>query len=159
MMHLWVRWREATGAARRWRHPLVPRPALTPGLADEVEAFVNGELAEHHLANRLPIAPWMAINRLAHADPGTLRRLVQPGHRPTTGSEDEPGWAVAERSLAAVLLTGRLGACGVRRLQQEALIPFEEQMIQRSNTTTMTVTAVIAGAISALDQHRQANKP
>ena len=129
-------------------------------LAAEVEAFLNGELVEFSTLHGLPVAPWMVLNRLAHADPDALRRLVRDARSRGDGPATyEPPWAVAERSLTMALLGETLrSGHDVRRVQRQVLVPFELQTIERSRTEPLTVHDVIAGVIDALAEDRRSTE-
>jgi hypothetical protein len=138
----------------------VPPPAAGPAtseptLADEVEAFVNGELVELLVAagRPVPLPSWLALNRLSHAPLQVLAR-VAAGEPAAGAPERDLGWAEAERSLAFRLLSCGRDPNDVRRVQREVLVPLERRLIAESRVLAIPVGQVIARAVEALDQHQ-----
>jgi hypothetical protein len=133
---------EAPLDARRWQDS---------GLADEVEAFLTGALAEHLTYRGQTVPSWAALNRLAHAGGEELRAVVE-------GTQDRGGarhvgrpWASAERFVAGRLLARAGSVDEVSTTQRTVLIPLELRLIERARTTSFTPEQVLEAGAEALD--------
>ena len=142
-------------ARRATARPSTPPPTNSPTtgvaqLADEAEALVNGELVKVLTAAGRPLPSWVALNRLGHAPPEVLTRVVcnHPSETP------DPEWAAAERSLARRLLSGHRDPNDVRYLQREVLVPLELGLIIESGHRRLSVDEVMTRAREALDEHQ-----
>jgi hypothetical protein len=123
-------------------------------LADEVEAWINGELAERRSAGHpQALSPWLVVNRLAHAEPSVLREVADAEPASASPLRRYPTWAAAERSLAKRLVDGATPEVVVQR-QRGALVPLELTLIERSKHETLSLGQVLAATLAALGQSR-----
>jgi hypothetical protein len=126
-------------------------------LIDETEAFLRGTLAELLAGQLRSLPPWLLVNRLAHGDVDVLRRLVRGELPPLTIAAAHPGygraWMLAERLLVLRLLRSAGGPEEIRRVQRDVLVPVELELVRRSDTESLTLGAIVAGATAALDHH------
>jgi len=144
-----------TAATRRstwWTRPFVSVWSRGAELADEVEAWVNGDLATLR-SGRHGMAPWILLNRLAHADEPVLRGLLDSGDLAEVDPVVvEPEWAVAERELARLLLRAGASAADVAAVQRDVLVPLEMRLIEDARKEPMSLDDVAAVAGRALGQ-------
>jgi hypothetical protein len=126
------------------------------GIGEEVEAFLEGRYVDMLGSEGRPIPVWAALNRLAHTDHKGLVGLVagagMPSHpRPNARRH---AWAEEERFLAATLLARAGGTPeGLGRLQREALVPVELELISRAAIERMTTHDVLDAGSEALESH------
>ncbi|HEY8524437.1 MAG TPA: hypothetical protein VIL48_05720 [Acidimicrobiales bacterium] len=123
------------------------------GLADEVEAFLAGRLADLYAAAGRPPPPWVAINRLAHAGRDELLHVVEGERVPPYlhPSIRAAQWRVTERFVAGALLAQARTPEELAAIQREALVPVELALIERSKVERLTPEAVIEAGAEALD--------
>ena len=123
------------------------------GLADEVEAFLSGRLAEQFAGAGQAVPAWAVLNRLAHADRSELVRVVEGGGVDRLGhpSSGQPPWAPAERFVAGHLLARAATPEQLTHVQQTALVPVELLLIERSKTDRLTADQVLETGAEALD--------
>ena len=146
---------------RRQPRSTQPDDAVAPsdwrdsGVAEEVQAFVEGRLADHIRAQGDAIPAWAALNRLAHADHKTLVRLVEgEGLNQFPVRRSHP-WAEQERFVAGHLLaTSGATPEALDRIQQQALVPLELSLIERSRTERFSPERVLDAGMKALDSYR-----
>jgi hypothetical protein len=137
-----------------------PSPPRSDGevLADEAEAFVNGTLAELRAPELRSLAPWMILNRLAHADADGLRRLARGQVPPTAFAGTPRGfdqmWTITQRSLAVRVLAAGRDPEAIRRVQHDVLIPLELGLITRSKVEVYSLVGVVNETIATLDRYR-----
>jgi hypothetical protein len=126
------------------------------GVADEVEAFVEGRLADRIRAQGNSVPAWVALNRLAHADHKTLVQLVEgKGQKQLTPIRPVHPWVEQERFIAAHLLaTSGATPEALDRIQQQALVPLELSLIERSRTERLSPEKVLDAGREALDSYR-----
>jgi hypothetical protein len=133
---------EASLDARSWQDS---------GLADEVEAFLAGGLAEHMTYRGRTVPSWAALNRLAHADGQELRAVVEGTQDRWAARPFGRPWAAAERFLAGRLLARAGSEHEVSWTQRTVLIPLELRLIERAKTTSFTPEQVLDAGAEALD--------
>lgn len=126
------------------------KPALNAsGVLNEASAMVEGDYLEFLLAARQPIPGWAWLNPLAHR---SVPRVVQMARTAAAGLDPE-GWSGALSSLAAEMV--RMGGTveGVERIQRDALVPFELELLAgrwRWPTSPGELTSMVE---SVLEQH------
>jgi len=132
-------------------HPIGPDG--TP-LADEMEAWLNGELADLRSSSGQPLPSWLLLNRAAHADVALLRRvalgLEPPGRSP---SRSNATWVVAEQGLVRQLFH-RAAPRDVVLRQRGVLVPLELRLIEQARTGSLTLGQVIAATMKALGERQ-----
>lgn len=111
-------------------------------LADEVAAFLEGRLVDFYTLKGRLLPPWVALNRLAHANHSELVRLV--GGSP---------WATTERSVAARVLAQAPTPKLLDQLQSQVLVPIELRMVLHAQVEGLDSKQVLAAAVTALDAH------
>jgi hypothetical protein len=125
------------------------------GLADEVEAWVNGEFADLRSRCGRIVPSWLVLNRPAHADLAVLSLLAQglapPGSSPFRRN---PTWVAAEQGLARHLLYDGALPDDVFLLQRGVLVPLELRLIEQSRTEPLSLGQVVAATMKALGEHR-----
>lgn len=123
------------------------------GLADEIEAFLSGRLAEQFAGSGEAVPAWAVLNRLAHADRSELVRVVEGSgsDRLRHPSSGQPPWAPAERFVAGHLLARAATPEQLTRVQQAALVPVELLLIERSKIDRLTADQVLEAGAEALD--------
>jgi len=136
------------------KRPDWPLEAAATKLAAEAEAWTNGELAETRLSGQAHgLAPWLILNRVAHADLNVLRRVSREESVGTKRRRHRP-WATAERSLVHQVLAAAASPDDLVRLQRRVLLPLEMQLVERSKTTNVTLGEVVTATTAALGQPR-----
>lgn len=136
------------------RDPDWPLADAATKLAVEAEAWANGELGQLRAGRRdQSVAPWLILNRVAHADLDTLWRTGRetPGRR--LGRRGRR-WAAAELSLVHSVLEVATTPCDLAVLQRRVLIPLEMQLVERSQATTVTLGDVLEEATTAVARSR-----
>ncbi|HEY8544926.1 MAG TPA: hypothetical protein VIL36_07755 [Acidimicrobiales bacterium] len=122
-------------------------------LAEDAEAWLNGELAGRRVATWQLLAPWLLVNRLAHADPEVVRGLAR-GEEPQSGRPvfaGYPTWATAERRLARQLVVRHGGCCEeIRAYQRDVLVPLELRLIEEGRRAPLTLDQVAAKVSAAI---------
>lgn len=118
-------------------------------LADEVIAFLSGQLSRHCAATRRPTPPWAVLNRLAHADRSELVRVVEGN----AAAVSPPPWATTERFLAARVLAQAPTEDDLTRLQGTVLVPVELGLIDRCKLDGFDAEDVLQAALDALDSY------
>lgn len=118
----------AFGSPFRWFSGLVPRTSGS-GLADEVVAFLEGQLLER-LRGRGEsgqIEPWMWLNAVAHGSSGRVAELAAA---PVTAPTGAPQWRDA-RVMVAREVSERCGGdeALLRFLQDSVLVPLELRLM------------------------------
>ena len=111
-------------------------------LADEVAAFLEGRLVDFYTLKGRLLPPWVALNRLAHADHSELVRLV--GGSP---------WVTTERIIAARVLAQAPTPKLLDQLQSQVLVPIELKMVLHAKVEGLDSEQVLAAAVTALDAH------
>lgn len=105
--------------------------SLGQELAEECEAFLQGRFAGLLDEKRAPVAPWTALNQVAHADVEQLRALA--GQRRPPAPLDLPirdrQEAVAEIAAEMLWLMGE-DPLALRQLQLEGLVPLELKLMR-----------------------------
>jgi hypothetical protein len=136
-----------------------PDPTGAAGLvlANEAEAYVNGELATLRVAQKRSLAPWMLINRPAHCDPIELQQLAhgEPcpmGHRGIR--RRDRAWASAQHWLAIQIVESAGDPDQIRHLQRTVLVPLELRLIARTTSERLALGNVLADTTDALDDYR-----
>ncbi len=126
------------------------------GVADEVEAFLMGRLVDHLAARGQPVPAWAVLNRLAHADSGELRSLIDGTGGGWGGGSPlvQVPWASAERSMAGNLLARVSTPEALATIQGTTLMPLELRLIERSKVEKLTVDEVLEAGAEALDTFR-----
>lgn len=151
------RWTVASRPLEEAGQPSTPEHQL----AEETEAFLRGTLAELLARQLRTLPPWLLVNRPAHATVAELRRLVEGKAAPVVIVAAPPGyrgaWMMAERSVVLHLLATVGGDDELRRLQREVLVPLELDLVDRSTTESLTLGAIVAEVIEALD-HRHLDR-
>jgi hypothetical protein len=124
-------------------------PARQPGVvAASCEAFLDGRYVEHLLASHRRLPPWVALNRLAHADAAVIAALAAAPDR--AAGADELPWVPDERDLARAIMAATRGEPGaVRALQLDALVRLELWLIERRRDA-VPFTSVIVLARDAI---------
>jgi hypothetical protein len=133
--------------------PAEDRAWKDSGLADEVEAFLEGRFVDHLATHGQPVPAWAVLNRLAHADHAELVRLVDGDLLdPRYGGPKPHAWAVPERFIAANIVVTR-GATpeGLREIQRGVLVPLELQLIEDTRHEKMTADQVLDAGARALE--------
>jgi hypothetical protein len=132
---------------RRWRDSSV---------ADEVEAFLMGRLVDHLAARGRPVPAWAVLNRLAHADSGELRSLVDGTGGGWGGGSPlvQVPWASAERFIAGNLLARATTPAALATIQGTTLMPLELRLIERSKVEKLTIDQVFEAGAEALETFR-----
>lgn len=132
---------------RRWRDSSV---------ADEVEAFLMGRLVDHLAARSRPVPAWAVLNRLAHADSGELRSLVDGTGGGWGGGPPliQVPWASAERFIAGNLLARATTPEALATIQGTTLMPLELRLIERSKVEKLTIDQVFEAGAEALETFR-----
>jgi hypothetical protein len=125
-------------------------------VADEVEAFLQGRLVDHLAARGQPVPAWAVLNRLAHADSGELRSLVDGTGGGWGGGSPlvQVPWASAERLIAKNLLARASTPEALATIQGTTLMPLELRLIERSKVEKLTVDQVLEAGAEALDTFR-----
>jgi hypothetical protein len=125
-------------------------------VADEVEAFLMGRLVDHLAARGRPVPAWAVLNRLAHADSGELRSLVDGTGGGWGGGSPlvQVPWASAERSMAGSLLARAPTPEALATIQGTTLMPLELQLIEGSKVEKLTVDQVFEAGAEALETFR-----
>jgi hypothetical protein len=88
---------------RRHPEPAPERPASKAApsfVADTVEAYLAGRYLEHAEQAQRPLHGWMALNRVAHADPATLQEIAEA----ELPARAVPAWRHREQVLAQRVL-------------------------------------------------------
>jgi hypothetical protein len=136
-----------SAGGHRWRDSSV---------ADEVEAFLMGRLVDHLAARCQPVPAWAMLNRLAHADSGELRSLVDGTGGGWGGGPPiiQVPWASAERFIAGNLLARATTPEALATIQGATLMPLELRLIERSKVEKLTVDQVFAAGAEALETFR-----
>lgn len=90
----------------------------------EAQAVLCGRAVEWFEEQNTRIPGWAWVNQLAHATPVRLRQLVTIGHYGHPSS-----WDCALGASAAELVTAGGSPAGILRLQREALVPLELDLL------------------------------
>jgi hypothetical protein len=136
----------------RRRHPEpAPEPPAakaTPSfVADAVEAYLAGRYLDHAEQAERPLHGWMALNRVAHADPPTLEEIAEA----ELPARAVPAWRHREQVLAQRLLAITDGdPDAIREIQTELLVPLELQLLDVHPAAERTLTASVDVALDAL---------
>lgn len=136
----------------RPKRPDWPLTEAATKLAAEAEAWSNGSLADLRQAARHDgLAPWLVLNRAAHADLTTLRQAdrqtrVVPGR----GRHRHRLWTAAEHDVVHQVLATASSPDDLARLQRRVLVPLETDLIERSKVGKVTLTDVVAATTAAL---------
>jgi hypothetical protein len=124
-------------------------------LAEEVEAWLNGELAAVLARSTGALPSWLVLNRLAHADPDVLVPLaggVEPSER--SPFERVPTWAAAEQGLARELVGDGDDPEAMAEVQRRLLVPLELRLIELASHRPVTLGQVVTSAAKALGERR-----
>ena len=112
-----------TGARRRFRRRQTETAPASPGLIEECERFLEGDLLQGFRGNGDLVPDWVWVNVLAHAGEGELRSL-----RPRAGSSMSSA-CMWERTLVflAGLLLDEADRSGtpLDTLQRQVVVPIE----------------------------------
>jgi hypothetical protein len=96
----------------------------TEGALREAQAILSGRAVEWFEERNTRIPAWAWVNVLAHATPVRLRQLVAIGHYAHPSS-----WDCTLGASAAELVTAGCTPVGILRLQREALVPLELDLL------------------------------
>jgi hypothetical protein len=119
------------------------------GILNEASALIEGDYLEYLLASRQPIPGWAWLNPLAHR---SVPRVVQMARTATAGIDPE-GWSGALCSLAADVVHIGQTVEGVERLQREALMPFELELLAGQWRWPSSPSELVTMVESVLEQH------
>ena len=90
----------------------------------EAQAILSGRAIEWFEEQHTRVPAWAWVNQLAHATPVRLRQLVTIGHYAHPSS-----WDCALGASAAEVVTAGASPAGILRLQREALLPLELDLL------------------------------
>lgn len=142
--------------SRSRRRPDWPLEAAATKLAAEAEAWTNGELADLRAGRREEsLAPWLILNRVAHADlPALHRARREASTRPPRLRGRR--WASAEQCVVQQVLATAASSDDLARLQRRVLVPLELHLVERSKATTLTLDEVLTTTTAAVARTRPA---
>jgi hypothetical protein len=126
-------------------HPAAKtRPLL---VADAAEAYLAGRYLEHAEQAQRPLHGWMALNRVAHTDPTTLREIAEAD----LPARAVPAWRHREQVLAQRLLSTTHGEReAIREIQTELLVPLELQLLDVHPAAERSLAGSVDVALDAL---------
>jgi hypothetical protein len=136
---------------RAERDPVLPSDSV----ADEIEAFLQGDLAEWLETSAAAVPSWALLNRLAHADRDELdhlneRELGSADAGSVTGSHR---WRAGQLLLADYLLATTSSPEELDRVQREVLVPLELWLIGESRIEPFTPGEIVRLAWETVEEH------
>jgi hypothetical protein len=131
------------------KHKKSELSANSSGLLNEADALIEGDYLEYLLATRQAIPGWAWLNPLAHR---SVPRMVQMARTAASGL-DADGWSGALSSLAANVVRMGGTADGVRRIQRDALVSFELELLAGRWRWPMSPSELVSMVESVLEQH------
>ncbi|HUC05412.1 MAG TPA: hypothetical protein VL961_08425 [Acidimicrobiales bacterium] len=121
-----------------WTQPSEPAPSDgLDAIVEECEAFLTGRLAEHLIANRAPVPPWLWTNLLAH---GSLSDLAQESvrrHRRWPRNRYQM-WMEARSRLAGSILAVCNAYGPLPVMQEQAIRPLELALAESATLIAAT---------------------
>lgn len=118
-------------------------------LAGDAEAYLAGTILSHFESRAGDPPKWAWLNAPAHGDPATLAMVVhEDAPDPRTAHSE---WRAARREIAAELLNATAGDdSALRRVQQVALIPLEEALMEPERCPPLGADGLSAAARNAV---------
>lgn len=126
-----------------------PIQSSGPRLVADVEAFFDGDYVEHLRRQCDAVNGWAWLNRLAHADLNSLRRVRDSNKELVNWAESE--WTSAQQILVLELLELVDDDQDLlSRIQKAVLVPLELRLIRSDATSNLTPLGLVQFTRSAL---------